>query len=168
MHTAVKIAPRYSNPAIHVLDASRSVVVVSSLLDAVRHQEFMEDLKEEYEEIREEHYSSLRERRYLSLDMAREKGFHINWKLEPKPVVPNFIGTKTFDDYPLQDLVDYIDWNPFFQTWQLRGKYPNVSSTGIMILFIYILIYSVAILKFLMTRLSGLKPRNYTMTPTIC
>eukprot|EP00158_Paraphelidium_tribonemae_P008655 Partr_v1_DN28643_c0_g1_i1_m49323 putative 5-methyltetrahydrofolate-homocysteine methyltransferase len=125
MHTAVKISPRYSSPALHVLDASRSVVVVSSLLDEKARETFMEDVAEEYEEIREEHYSSLKDRRYLSLETAREKGFHINWKTEPRPPIPNFVGTKIFKDYPLEELVEYIDWNPFFQTWQLRGKYPN-------------------------------------------
>lgn len=146
MHTAVKIAPRYHAPAIHVLDASRSVVVVSSLLSS--RDEFMEDIKDEYEEIREEHYASLKERRYLSLEAARERGLKVNWQVEPKPFVPNMLGTKVFDDYPLESLIDYIDWNPcmscvmmyvmllayvcaarmlstVFQTWQLRGKYPN-------------------------------------------
>lgn len=125
MHTAVKIAPRYSHPAIHVLDASRSVVVCSSLLDEKLKDDFFDDIKDEYEEIREEHYSSLKERRYLSLAQAREKAFVINWKTEPHPPKPNMVGDKVYDNYPLDSLVKYIDWNPFFQTWQLRGKYPN-------------------------------------------
>ena len=125
MHTAVKITPRYSSPAVHVLDASRSVVVVSSLLDEKLKEDFMDQIGEEYEEIREEHYNSLKERRFLSLEAARENGFKIDWKSEPLPPIPNFIGTKVFENYPLQELLSYIDWNPFFQTWQLRGKYPN-------------------------------------------
>jgi 5-methyltetrahydrofolate--homocysteine methyltransferase len=124
MHTAVKIAPRYSAPALHVLDASRSVVVVSNLLDERMREEFMEDVDEEYEEIREEHYSSLKDRRYLSIDVARQNMFNINWAIDP-PIKPNLIGEKVknlvhssfcllkvFDDYPLETLVDYIDWNP--------------------------------------------------------
>ena len=125
MHTAVKIAPRYSYPAIHVLDASRSVVVCSSLLDEKLKEDFFDDIKDEYEEIREEHYSSLKERRYLSIAQARDKACVVDWKNDTRPPRPNFIGDKVFDDYPLEELVKYIDWNPFFQTWQLRGKYPN-------------------------------------------
>merc|ERR1719234_920087 len=74
-HTAVKIAPRYSEPAIHVLDASRSVVVCSSLLDSTAKQDYIEDIREEYEEVREDHYENLREKKYLSLEKARELKF---------------------------------------------------------------------------------------------
>ncbi|KAL2911474.1 hypothetical protein HK105_209053 [Polyrhizophydium stewartii] len=124
MHTAVKIAPRYSSPAIHVLDASRSVVVVSALLDDNSREDYVEDVADEYEELRAEHYEGLRDRRYLPLAEARDKGVKIEWDgfVAPRP---SFLGTKTFDDYNLESLVSHIDWNPFFQTWQLRGKYPN-------------------------------------------
>ncbi|KAG8543902.1 hypothetical protein GDO81_023418 [Engystomops pustulosus] len=91
-HTAVKIAPRYSAPVIHCLDASKSVVV---------------------------------ERRYLSLQQARDKGFHIDWLTHPRPVKPKFFGTRVFKNYDLEKLSQYIDWKPFFDVWQLRGKYPN-------------------------------------------
>uniref|UniRef100_A0A4X2K5K5 Methionine synthase n=1 Tax=Vombatus ursinus TaxID=29139 RepID=A0A4X2K5K5_VOMUR len=124
-HTAVKIAPRYSAPVIHVLDASKSVVVCSQLLDENLKDDFFEEIIEEYEDIRQDHYESLKERRYLTLDQARRKGFHIDWLSEPPPVKPKFIGTQVFEDYDLQRLVDYIDWKPFFDVWQLRGKYPN-------------------------------------------
>ncbi|XP_059180414.1 methionine synthase [Centropristis striata] len=124
-HTAVKIAPRYSSPAIHVLDASRSVVVCSQLLDEAAKEEYFEDLKEEYEEIRQEHYESLKDRQYLSLSQAREKAFHIDWLSMPTPVCPQFLGTRVFDWYDLNSLLDFIDWKPFFDVWQLRGKYPN-------------------------------------------
>ncbi|TPX71427.1 methionine synthase [Spizellomyces sp. 'palustris'] len=125
MHTAVKIAPRYSNPAVHVLDASKSVVVVSSLLDDNAREDFVEDIVDEYEDLRAEHYDSLRDRRYLTLKDAIAKKAQINWKAETIPCKPKFYGTKTLNDYDLRKLVSYIDWNPFFQTWQLRGKYPN-------------------------------------------
>ncbi|XP_033624581.1 methionine synthase-like isoform X1 [Asterias rubens] len=124
-HTAVKIAPCYSAPTIHVLDASKSVVVCSSLMDKDQIEDFSDDIKEEYEEIREDHYDSLKDRRYLSLEEARKKKCAIDWKTEPAPVTPAFIGTKSFKDYDLNRLVPYIDWKPFFDVWQLRGKYPN-------------------------------------------
>jgi len=125
-HTAVKIAPRYSEPAIHVLDASKSVVVCSSLLDEVNRDEYIEDIAEEYEEVREDHYENLREKKYFPLEKARELKMKIDWKdNEYQPVQPTFLGTKVFKDYDLARLVPYIDWKPFFDTWQLRGKYPN-------------------------------------------
>ncbi|KAF5922007.1 hypothetical protein HPG69_015457 [Diceros bicornis minor] len=124
-HTAVKIAPRYSAPVIHVLDASKSVVVCSQLLDENLKDEYFEEIMEEYEDIRQDHYESLKERRYLTLSQARKNGFHIDWLSEPHPVKPTFLGTRVFEDYDLQKLVDYIDWKPFFDVWQLRGKYPN-------------------------------------------
>eukprot|EP00741_Cyanophora_paradoxa_P006633 tig00001029_g6417.t1 len=125
MHTAVKIAPNYSAPAVHVLDASRSVVVVSSLLDKNTRDDYFEEIKETYAELREEHYAGLEERKYLSLDKARAHGLHINWKASPRPCAPSFIGTRAYKNFDLKRLVPAIDWNPFFQTWQLRGTYPN-------------------------------------------
>ncbi|KAM6898711.1 methionine synthase isoform 2-T2 [Lycodopsis pacificus] len=124
-HTAVKIAPRYTSPAIHVLDASRSVVVCSQLLDEAMREEYFEDLKVEYEDIRQEHYDSLKNRRYLSLSQARNKALHIDWLSLPRPVRPQFQGTRVFECYNLNSLLDFIDWKPFFDVWQLRGKYPN-------------------------------------------
>ncbi|XP_053269745.1 methionine synthase isoform X1 [Pleuronectes platessa] len=124
-HTAVKIAPRYSCPAIHVLDASRSVVVCSQLLDETMKEEYFDDLKEEYEDVRQDHYDSLKDRRYLSLSQARDKALRIEWSSLPKPVCPQFLGTRVFEWYDLNSLVDFIDWKPFFDVWQLRGKYPN-------------------------------------------
>uniref|UniRef100_A0A669CE51 Methionine synthase n=1 Tax=Oreochromis niloticus TaxID=8128 RepID=A0A669CE51_ORENI len=109
VHTAVKIAPRYSCPVIHVLDASRSVVVCSQLLDETAKEEYFEELKEEYEEIRQEHYDSLKHA----------------YRLLCVSVCPQFLGTRVFDLYDLNSLLDFIDWKPFFDVWQLRGKYPN-------------------------------------------
>eukprot|EP00842_Homolaphlyctis_polyrhiza_P006501 jgi/Hompol1/6852/HPOL_005097-RA len=124
MHTAVKIAPRYSNPAIHVLDASRSVVVVSTLLDQKNRDDYVDDISDEYEDLRAEHYEGLKDRRYLTIAEAREKRMKIDWTNFEAPR-PTFLGTKVFEDYDLGSLISHIDWNPFFQTWQLRGKYPN-------------------------------------------
>ncbi|XP_014826847.1 PREDICTED: methionine synthase-like [Poecilia mexicana] len=124
-HTAVKIAPCYSSPVVHVLDASRSVVVCSQLLDEEVREEYWEDVKEEYEEVRQEHYDSLKDRRYLPLSEARQKALHLDWFSEPRPVRPQFLGTRVFDCYDLNSLLPFIDWKPFFDVWQLRGKYPN-------------------------------------------
>lgn len=100
-------------------------MVCSQLLDESVKDDFFEEILEEYEEIRQEHYESLKERRYLSLQQARRKGFHNDWSSGHRPVKPKFIGTKVFEDYDLERLVEYIDWKPFFDVWQLRGKYPN-------------------------------------------
>ncbi|KAL7747092.1 hypothetical protein RI367_007588 [Sorochytrium milnesiophthora] len=125
MHTAVKIAPRYNSPAIHVLDASKSVVVVSSLLDEKSREDFVDDINDDYEEMREDHYESLKDRRYVSYEAAKHAAFRVNFPAQPRPCVPEMLGTKVFDDFDLARLVPKIDWNPFFQTWQIRGKYPN-------------------------------------------
>ncbi|CAG8656232.1 7940_t:CDS:10, partial [Funneliformis mosseae] len=124
-HTAVKISPQYNKPTIHVLDASKSVVVVSNLLDEKSKEDFWEDIAEEYQEIREDHFASLKDRKYLPLQTAREKGFKIDWAKQSLPVKPSFIGKRVFTKYDLRRISEYIDWNPFFQVWQLRGRYPN-------------------------------------------
>ncbi|EPB73168.1 5-methyltetrahydrofolate--homocysteine methyltransferase [Ancylostoma ceylanicum] len=123
-HTAVKIAPRYSNPVIHCLDASKSVVVCSALSDATTRDAFLADISEEYEEVRQEHYESLKDRRFTAIDVARSKALHIDFD-KFAPVKPSFLGRKDFVDFDLQELIPYIDWKPFFDVWQLRGKYPN-------------------------------------------
>jgi 5-methyltetrahydrofolate--homocysteine methyltransferase len=125
MHTAVKIEPHYSQPTIHVQDASRSVVVVSSLLDPAVKDEFAQEVRELYEDLREEHYSSLKEQKYAALRFARDKRLHIDWKTHPRPLAPTFLGTRPLLHYPLTALLPYIDWNPFFAVWQIRGSYPT-------------------------------------------
>jgi len=123
MHTAVKIEPNYK-PTIHVLDASRSVVVVSSLLDKNVKNDYTEEIVHQYATLREQHYASLRERKYLSLEQARLKKLPIDWT-KVHPVKPQFVGTKVFDNFPLDKVIEVIDWNPFFNVWDLRGKYPT-------------------------------------------
>eukprot|EP00184_Porphyridium_aerugineum_P000348 CAMPEP_0184698692 /NCGR_PEP_ID=MMETSP0313-20130426/5215_1 /TAXON_ID=2792 /ORGANISM="Porphyridium aerugineum, Strain SAG 1380-2" /LENGTH=1237 /DNA_ID=CAMNT_0027157663 /DNA_START=185 /DNA_END=3898 /DNA_ORIENTATION=- len=126
MHTAVKLAPRYKSPVIHVLDASRSVTVVSSLLDkSTARDDYIQDIADEYEQLREEHYAGQEERKSLTIDAARQKHFRIDFVKNPPAPKPRVLGVTKLVDYPLEKLVPYIDWNPFFQTWQLRGKYPN-------------------------------------------
>merc|ERR1712223_1149867 len=123
-HTAVKIDPQYSEPVVHVLDASKSVVVSSSLLDEVVKEEFMDDITDLYEDIREDHYESLTEKKYLSLEQARAKSLKTDWA-NFKPVKPSFIGSKVILNQNLEDLIPFIDWKYFFDVWQLRGRYPN-------------------------------------------
>lgn len=125
MHTAVKIAPNYSNPVIYVLDASRTVPVVASLLNDNLRDDFVEDIREEYNEMREEYYEGLEDRKLLSLSNARDKKMEIDWVKNPPAPKPTFLGEKVYDDYPLEKLVEHIDWNPFFQVFSLRGRYPN-------------------------------------------
>ncbi|EKX44016.1 hypothetical protein GUITHDRAFT_159764 [Guillardia theta CCMP2712] len=127
MHTAVKIEPCYPNaPVIHVLDASRAVSVVSSLLDEQLKDDFAADTRELYEEMREEHYASLEERKFKSLEQSRQLPLKVDWKnRSEKPVKPSFLGRRKYVNVPLEELLPYIDWNPFFAVWQLRGKYPN-------------------------------------------
>ncbi|KAI1287007.1 Methionine synthase [Halotydeus destructor] len=123
-HTAVKIAPQYSNTVVHVLDASKTVVVLSQLLDDRTRDDFLSDLREEYEEIREDYYDSLLERRYLSYDEAKKKKYVIDFKQEDI-FRPKVLGIEVFTDYDVESLIKYIDWKPFFDVWSLRGKYPN-------------------------------------------
>ena len=126
MHTAVKLTPQYSGPIIYVLDASRSVPVCQSLMDLENREEFVQDIKDQYTELREEFYTNLEDRKYLSLEDARKKACVLDFTQgEHAPFKPNFIGTKVIDDFAFDDIVQAIDWNPFFQTWQLRGRYPN-------------------------------------------
>ena len=140
MHTAVKISPQYANmehPVIHVLDASRSVVVVSSLLDARagRRTEYVQEVLDLYEELREEHYASLEDRKYITLQQARTKALRVDWpgyakatatdSLPAVPWKPATLGTTVIQDQDIASLLPYIDWNPFFAVFELRGKYPN-------------------------------------------
>jgi 5-methyltetrahydrofolate--homocysteine methyltransferase len=126
MHTAVKIAPVYSGPAVHVLDASRSVPVAQTLLDDRNKSDFMDDVRDQYKEMRDEFLAGMEDRKYLTLPDVQSKPYQADWDApDNKPVKPNLLGTKVFDNYPIEDVIPYIDWNPFFQVWQLRGRYPN-------------------------------------------
>ena len=126
MHTAVKVAPAYSNlehPVIHVLDASRSVSVVSNLLNNEK-VPYVESVLEEYESMREEYYASLEDRVYLPLSKAIEQKCTIDFHACPPAPAPRQLGI-TVVDMSVEEVVPFIDWNPFFQTWELRGRYPN-------------------------------------------
>jgi 5-methyltetrahydrofolate--homocysteine methyltransferase len=124
-HTAVKIAPHYSNPVVHVLDASRSVTVVQSLINPESKAVFMENLKEEYNRIREDHSKRKEVKEYLDIEAARRNKLDIT--AEPfKSLVPAKPGVTVFKDFPLEEIRPYIDWTPFFQAWELKGKYPDI------------------------------------------
>ena len=124
-HTAVKIDSQYSNAVIHVNDASRAVTVVSNLINDVTVKEYVEGIKEDYIKVREGYLNRSSRKEYLSLVEARENKFVIDWKSTPIST-PNFIGTKVIEDFDLTKLVEYIDWSPFFRSWELHGKYPAI------------------------------------------
>jgi 5-methyltetrahydrofolate--homocysteine methyltransferase len=123
-HTAVKIEPHYDKgPTVYVTDASRAVGVASNLLSGELKDEFVKAIREEYEEVRERHKGREAKTKQHSLDAARQNKF--NWG-RYEPMKPKFLGTKVVSDIPLANLVEYIDWTPFFQTWEMAGSYPNI------------------------------------------
>ncbi|MFN4254980.1 MAG: methionine synthase [Saprospiraceae bacterium] len=127
-HTAVKIEPQYDRaPIVHVLDASRAVAVVSSLLteDKAENEAFVQNVKADYERIREQRAGRQSAKTYLTLEQARANKLQLDWT-NYTPPTPNYIGVKTFEAYDLAELAAYIDWTPFFQSWQLFGKYPAI------------------------------------------
>ncbi len=125
IHTAVKIDPHYSGSVVHVLDASRSVPVAGSLMSRENKDNFIQNLKSEYSKAREEHSKRQKDKNYISIDQARANKAPIDWTTT-KVTKPAFLGTKFFDDYSLSEISKYIDWTPFFQTWQLKGKFPKI------------------------------------------
>ncbi len=125
IHTAVKIDQNYSGPVVHVLDASRGVPVASSLVGKETREKFAADVKAEYEKLRVEHASRQKDKNYIPLSQARQKRTPIDWE-NTKIYKPAFLGNRYFEDYDLAEIAKYIDWTPFFQTWQLQGKYPKI------------------------------------------
>ena len=125
VHTAVRIAPHYSKPVVHVIDASRSVPVVSNLLSDNGRVRYEAEIKEEYARVRTQYEGSQREKEYLPLEEARAKNFSIDWNAEP-PIAPKSTGVFPYRNFPLAQLVPYIDWTPFFMAWELAGKYPAI------------------------------------------
>ncbi|MEE2823011.1 MAG: methionine synthase [Acidobacteriota bacterium] len=123
VHTAVKIAPHYDT-VIYVPDASRSVSVVSKLLGKQKN-EYAEETRDQYRNIREKHEVRKKQIRFLPLTIARENKVQIEWE-EYTPPIPRLLGTKTFHEYPIGELIDYIDWSPFFQVWELSGRFPQI------------------------------------------
>ncbi|RIJ37552.1 methionine synthase [Pontibacter oryzae] len=124
VHTAVKIAPQYSGPVVHVHDASRSVTVVSSLLGSNKGT-YIAGLKVEYEKLREDHLSRTKDRAFASIAEARANKYNVDWAATA-PTRPSFLGNKVYTNYPLAEIVPYIDWTPFFHTWELKRQYPKI------------------------------------------
>jgi 5-methyltetrahydrofolate--homocysteine methyltransferase len=125
IHAAVKVAPNYQHGVIHVLDASRSVGVCSNLMNKDLRDGYIQGIKDEYEKAREAHLNKRSDKRFVSIDDARNLKLQINLN-GAVPPKPTFTGTKVFESYPLEELVPYIDWTPFFHTWELRGSYPKI------------------------------------------
>ncbi|WP_186045643.1 methionine synthase [Burkholderia gladioli] len=124
VHTAVKIAPNYEGPVVYVPDASRSVSVASSLLSDEGATRYLDDLKSEYDRIRDQH-ANKKKTPMVTLAAARANKTPIDWRAY-QPVKPKFIGRRVFKNYDLTELAQYIDWGPFFQTWDLAGPYPAI------------------------------------------
>jgi len=122
-HTAVKIAPHYEHPVVHVLDASRAVPVTSSLLSESGREVFVKNHAAEYEKLRREHGTP--NFKLLSLDAARANRPLVAFDANAV-AVPEFTGVRVLDDFPLDALREYIDWTPFFRTWELKGAYPRI------------------------------------------
>lgn len=127
LHTAIKVEPQYSGPVVHVLDASRSVAVVSSLLskEAGTREQFVKAIEEDYEQVRIRRAKQNLTKEYVSFEAAKQNKLDIDWTQFPV-LTPNFIGTKVIEDQDLNLLRHFIDWTPFFTSWQLAGKYPNI------------------------------------------
>ena len=125
IHTAVKISPNYkAGQAIYVTDASRAVGVASTLISE-RADAYITGIREQYKDLAARHAAGREKKERQTLEGARENRPKIDWK-GYKPTKPAFLGTKVFDDYPIDTLVPYIDWTPFFQTWELAGRYPQI------------------------------------------
>ncbi|MCF2517909.1 methionine synthase [Dyadobacter sp. CY351] len=126
IHTAVKIDPNYSGAVIHVLDASRSVPVAGKLIQSDQSQaDVLSDIKAEYAKLRVDHAKRGGEKAHVPIAKARENKAKIDWT-SFQATKPQFLGTRVYDDYDLNDIAKYIDWTPFFQTWQLHGKFPKI------------------------------------------
>ncbi|MCB2108247.1 MAG: cobalamin-dependent protein, partial [Rhodobacteraceae bacterium] len=125
VHTAVKIAPGYKNPVIYVPDASRAVGVASNLLSENAKEKFAAGIRDDYEKVRTAHERGRQTKARQSLDAARANRFKPDWS-SFKPERPKILGLTVYDDYDLAELTRYVDWTPFFQTWELAGKYPEI------------------------------------------
>lgn len=126
VHTAVKIDPSYrAGPVVHVNDASRAVGVASSLLSPEKREAYAAEVRAEYARISEAHLRAQADKKRLKLEAARANRVPVDFA-KSKPVKPTFLGIRSFDEYDLAELVPYIDWTPFFQTWELAGRFPAI------------------------------------------
>jgi len=127
MHTAIKIAPQYDHGVVHVLDASRSVTVAGSLLNADNKKAFLDEIRQGYLKLSNDFANKKTVKKYLPLQEAQQNKVNIDWK-GYAPVAPSFTGIKAFREIDLDDLRPYIDWQPFFIAWELHGKFPDILS----------------------------------------
>ena len=125
MHTAVKISGEYDEPVVHVADASRCVQVASHLLNENQKKSFNAELEEDYDRYRQRYQNRSRAVDLLDIEVARQNKLKIDWR-NYEATNPAMTGIKVIDDLVIEDLIPYIDWTPFFHTWQLRGKYPRI------------------------------------------
>ena len=125
IHTAVKIAPKYSQPVVHVLDASRSVNVAANLIDKKKKEEFVSQINKEYSVLVKNHKAKQASRNFVSLEEARNNRLQIKWEDE-LPVTPNKLGVTVLNEFPLSKLREFIDWTPFFHAWEMKGKFPSI------------------------------------------
>jgi len=125
VHTAVKIAPHYKFPVVHVHDASRCVPVLQSLISKELRGPYMKEVEADYERVREQNTRAQGQNKFLSLNEARRNKFPIKWESQ-KFAEPRLLGTKVFENYSLETLVPYIDWTPFFHSWEMKGSYPKI------------------------------------------
>jgi 5-methyltetrahydrofolate--homocysteine methyltransferase len=123
-HTAVKIAPQYKATVVHVNDASRAVTVAGNLLNVQTNTNYTQEIRAEYDTLREGYLNRSRDKNFLTIEQARANKLQLDWS-QYTPSIPNFIGTKTVE-VDIADLVNYIDWTPFFNSWELYGKYPAI------------------------------------------
>ena len=125
MHTAVKIAPKYDNGVVHVLDASRSVTVAGSLLSKEQKTDFLSGITNEYIKLANDFANKKTAKQYLGFTEAQANKVKINWQ-NYVPPTPEFTGVRSFNNVDLRELVDYIDWQPFFIAWEMHGKFPQI------------------------------------------
>ncbi|KAB7622780.1 methionine synthase [Alkalilimnicola sp. S0819] len=125
VHTAVKIAPHYQGDVIYVKDASRAVGVVSNLISDTLYEDYAAGIRAEYQKVREQHAARQKKAKWISLDAARENRTPIDWS-DYQPVRPAQLGVQVLDDFPLEELVERIDWSPFFHAWEMPGSYPKI------------------------------------------
>ncbi|MCK5648898.1 MAG: B12-binding domain-containing protein, partial [Gammaproteobacteria bacterium] len=127
IHTAVKIEPEYEYPVVHVADASRAVGVSQSLLSDKLKDNFVKSVTEEYQAIRDARAKKANKTNQITIAQARKNKLPVDWAADSsQPTKPDFIGSKTFLDFPLAELKERIDWGPFFQTWELKGRFPAI------------------------------------------
>ncbi len=124
IHTSVKIASKYSGPTIHVLDASKSVAVASKLLGTDAN-DFSDRIRTEYEKLAKDHRGRQEAKTLITIGAARSNRMDIDWS-DHETLKPSFVGIKSFVNFPLEEIREYIDWTPFFSTWMLKGKYPQI------------------------------------------